>query len=616
MVMSSRLRFKSFIAVVALLGLVSLPGHPTAAAPLADVTGNTYTSPTYGYTVTWDDSWYLVEETSEDGIDFLTIADGVAFVQFLSVSGYFGDLEMGLAAVIVGTGQNSSVSNYRPLTDEDDQPIRGGDESRAFAVYAATTTLEDGSSVDLAIYLEFRTIVPDEVGLAIAAPMPIEAYDFELPRIEQLLTGISVPGISESDESENAVSGEPAPVFASGPWRVAIATAVIGEAIPEADLQVRGDTEWLLVVADITNWSDADATFDAREFQVGLADAEAGADLSVPATRSVAQRLDLKPGGRAPTVDLDAGETARVVLVYRIPAGGDGLTLVREESALPLEEVLAVSFDPDALPPAAVPAEVVEATVSSVERGNQVRIQEAGGGPPRRVRLLGVELPTGDACYAEETTARLADLEGATVFLEEEPAVTTGSTPVLYLWVAQDDGTRALLNQQLLAEGMAEVDPLPSEARFGAWLAGTEQTAQTEQTGLWSGCGGDADADPETEEAEEPGDTAATVLDGRWEGEIETGGSITFVVKDGGIASVEFVYDCPEAGTAMRSKNSFSPPVRIEDGAFTADHEIPNVKVWTVSGNFISATEAEGSLTVEEEEFGCDAELKWTATNT
>ena len=88
------------------------------------------------------------------------------------------------------------------------------------------------------------------------------------------------------------------------------------------------------------------------------------------------------------------------------------------------------------------------------------------------------------------------------------PAVSTESTPVLYLWVVAGDGTRTLLNQQLLAEGMAQVDPLPSEARFSAWLTATEQTAQAAEVGLWAGCPED---EPDAETSDDESDSESAV---------------------------------------------------------------------------------------------------------
>ena len=81
-----------------------------------------------------------------------------------------------------------------------------------------------------------------------------------------------------------------------------------------------------------------------------------------------------------------------------------------------------------------------------------------------------------------------------------------------------DDGTRTLLNQQVIADGLATADSLPAEARFGAWLAESEQRAEDDELGLWGECepgagtgGSDEDTTPEpTDEATETADDEPT----------------------------------------------------------------------------------------------------------
>ena len=67
------------MAVIVASILASVP----VATGAAQVSGTTYTSPNYGFTVTWQLPWYVTEnETDANDFDVLGLADSQSFVYF------------------------------------------------------------------------------------------------------------------------------------------------------------------------------------------------------------------------------------------------------------------------------------------------------------------------------------------------------------------------------------------------------------------------------------------------------------------------------------------------------------------------------------------------------
>jgi hypothetical protein len=117
-----------------------------------------------------------------------------------------------------------------------------------------------------------------------------------------------------------------------------------------------------------------------------------------------------------------------------------------------------------------------------------MRIALDGESEADRIQLLGVEPADEDSCFENEAENVLDELAGADVLVEEDAAVTGGDNAVRYVWLLEDDGTRTLLNQMLLATGAARADGIPGDARFGSWLETTALGAEQAGIGLWGAC--------------------------------------------------------------------------------------------------------------------------------
>jgi len=101
------------------------------------------------------------------------------------------------------------------------------------------------------------------------------------------------------------------------------------------------------------------------------------------------------------------------------------------------------------------------------------------------VSLRSILAPTGQGCFADEAAERLNVLAGATVFLE--PGGDGEVADAQYVWAEAEDGTRTLINRELLAGGFAVFQESATDP-FGAWLQEAEREARDQQAGLWEAC--------------------------------------------------------------------------------------------------------------------------------
>ena len=111
-----------------------LSAQPTAASDVG-----TYSSPRYGFSVTWDPTWQRVDDPPPEGVDRITLDDGLNTIQ---IAGYHS--EAGDAASCVAAWEDSlfagvrdgSVGDLAPLQGADGTRVAGGDAAHAWAAYS------------------------------------------------------------------------------------------------------------------------------------------------------------------------------------------------------------------------------------------------------------------------------------------------------------------------------------------------------------------------------------------------------------------------------------------------------------------------------------------------
>ncbi|HEY8448701.1 MAG TPA: hypothetical protein VIL01_16490 [Thermomicrobiales bacterium] len=155
--------------------------------------GATYTSPSYGYTVTYDPTvWQVDQESSEPSdsgpIDFIGLWNGLSYVSFL------GQTAAGVNALDCvdfferQLPTRETNSDVEPRLDDAGDEIRGGNARRAWVALNYTFTADNGDSADLTLYIECRQL-PDDVLVIFRQNVPQRAYDQQVGPRDDLLAG-------------------------------------------------------------------------------------------------------------------------------------------------------------------------------------------------------------------------------------------------------------------------------------------------------------------------------------------------------------------------------------------------------------------------------------------
>jgi hypothetical protein len=222
---------------------------------------------------------------------------------------------------------------------------------------------------------------------------------------------------------------------------------------------------------------------------------------------------------------------------------------------------------------------------------------------------------------------------GQRVLVEEDTAVSGGGT-VRYVWLVNPDGTRTLLNQKLVADGLAQAAAIPDDARFGLWLQLSERSAEESRLGLWAGCETpDATSASTSTPTPGPGATPApagpsptpkatrTPASGTgttWHGQINQLGTIDFTIADGTLTgfSISYTVPCTVPGASMSGSVSSSSPRVLDGDSFALDFGVSAGLTGTVTGTIQGEALAAGTVTLPPLP-GCTTEeiqQRWTAS--
>jgi hypothetical protein len=236
---------------------------PTAGSAYPGVSGTSYTSPTYGFSLTWDPAWTVVRATAEGGVDHLTLQSDSSIVSLTTLVGAVGgNGDAAQCLLAVGTGFIPQPNRDIALAaGADGRPLQGGDASRAYVIYTYLAVPALGEPQASVAYLDCRPLVPGEVSLVIIQLTGIETYNADVPRLEALLAGLVLP---------------PAPLIAPTiGTRVAVSpTAPTPQPTAEAG-DCEGVAEWLAT----TNQRIERVEELARELSLAQPDPAAGTTL-------------------------------------------------------------------------------------------------------------------------------------------------------------------------------------------------------------------------------------------------------------------------------------------------------------------------------------------------
>ncbi len=345
------MRRASAIFLMLTLAVVPLVGR-TFSPVAAQDSGNHYVSGTYGFRVSWDDRiWFVIDQGIEEDWDQLVLSDGITYVFIAAGFAYDGLAESCIDDAARGMARTPGVDGLTPLAGDDGEPVRGEEGDRVFVTYSYSHTYNGGETVEFIRYVECRPLIQGESVVAIDVVTPAPEYDTEFPLAQELLASLTLPS-----------PGEPAPVFLSDHWRLAVAGAERGSSIELVDLTPKPGKDWLVVVIDATNWGPSDDVLNPRDFEIRLAGTDKPVRLAPSSTVKAAAELETGPATANRGVRIPAGETRRLTLVFQIPDTAGEPALVRAATALPLGDVLAADTLAD-LPPVVGPPHLREARV-------------------------------------------------------------------------------------------------------------------------------------------------------------------------------------------------------------------------------------------------------------
>jgi hypothetical protein len=188
---------------------------PSGNGGTSGVKGATYTSPTWGYAFSWNGTSWKVQPDSEV-VDAYTSFDGTDHNDIiilnngtsrLAVGGYEdisevpGDPSLCLNQNIANFGEG--LDNFQPGRTASGAYIYGLDD--VGAAYAAYTYTFD--QVEMAVYLDCRTLVPNQAVLVRILVTPMSQYGTERSNVQAVFQTLRLPEATQ----QGTQSGRPTP---------------------------------------------------------------------------------------------------------------------------------------------------------------------------------------------------------------------------------------------------------------------------------------------------------------------------------------------------------------------------------------------------------------------
>lgn len=162
-----------------------------------------YTSPSYGYSLSWSEDWQLVEQESQGGYDLLHLTNQTSDVYIEGYIGDAGDPAACIESTRVTLSDESNPDGVTIMTGEDGQPMASEEAGAAYAFFDLSHSgfAEDAGYL---AYVECRTIRPGVAVLAVTAFIPIDDFDAQATLVENLLSTVSLPEGSGSTLEDTA----------------------------------------------------------------------------------------------------------------------------------------------------------------------------------------------------------------------------------------------------------------------------------------------------------------------------------------------------------------------------------------------------------------------------
>lgn len=131
-----------------------------------------------------------------------------------------------------------------------------------------------------------------------------------------------------------------------------------------------------------------------------------------------------------------------------------------------------------------------------------------------RIRLLGIDAPERDACFADEATEELRKLlTGAHIRIEKDISGADRYDRLLrYVYISADDPNEddVFVNEKLVRDGFAKAYGEAPDNRYRDLLASAQEDAKQNKRGLWGACK-QPEEESNRERDSEPEDPSCTI---------------------------------------------------------------------------------------------------------
>ena len=173
-------------------GLGQAKKTPTPAEDKTPVVeGTTYQSPTYGYSVTYDDSW-TAKESSRRGTDTIELDNGSSSIQLAGTASNETPQEC-VNGLIDSLQSDSTISDVTIAVDDNDEEMRGEIDNGEYAVLQVTVEGDQGPA-NLTMYYSCLPIVEGESMLTITHVADSADYNDEIESRAAVLDTLSIEG--------------------------------------------------------------------------------------------------------------------------------------------------------------------------------------------------------------------------------------------------------------------------------------------------------------------------------------------------------------------------------------------------------------------------------------
>ena len=158
----------------------------------AGVQGTSYRSPTYGYRLAWDGTWQVQAASSQGGEDVLRLTNGVSDVDIHGYAGDGGDARRCVQHTHDALARTAGVSDLSVATDQQGQPMAGGNAGAAFAVYNLTYAGSSGSPAQDSVFVACQALGRGAL-LAVDQVVRADRYNDQIPARRALLASVALP---------------------------------------------------------------------------------------------------------------------------------------------------------------------------------------------------------------------------------------------------------------------------------------------------------------------------------------------------------------------------------------------------------------------------------------